>query len=182
MDDRIKDAFCNYCGSPLIKKNIYPKRCEVCDIQIWDSVPSASVGLVPVLSTSNNSVKVLLIKRNIDPGKGCWAMPGGYIDRGETWQEALTREVKEETGIDVTPCRLVDVFTSQINGNIIIFGLTNPIMDNKINKSFKDKQNEVQGVIAHPITQEIILAFSTQQRALDKFKTGQYKDLKYYRR
>lgn len=46
--------------------------------------------------------KILLIKRNTIPFKGYWALPGGRMDAGETVEQTIVREVKEETGLDVT--------------------------------------------------------------------------------
>ena len=45
--------------------------------------------------------KVLLIKRRTLPFKGYWALPGGRVDPGETVEQTIVREVKEETGLDV---------------------------------------------------------------------------------
>ena len=45
--------------------------------------------------------KILLIKRNTIPFKGYWALPGGRMDPGETIEQTVVREVKEETGLDV---------------------------------------------------------------------------------
>jgi 8-oxo-dGTP diphosphatase len=46
--------------------------------------------------------KILLIKRNTIPFKGYWALPGGRMDPGEIVEQTVVREVKEETGLDVT--------------------------------------------------------------------------------
>ncbi len=46
--------------------------------------------------------KILLIKRRTLPFKGYWALPGGRVDPGETVEQTIVREVKEETGLDVT--------------------------------------------------------------------------------
>ena len=45
--------------------------------------------------------RMLLIKRGHEPGKGLWSVPGGRIEPGETDEEAVVREVREETGLDV---------------------------------------------------------------------------------
>lgn len=47
--------------------------------------------------------KVLLIKRNTNPFKNYWSLPGGHIDYGETAKQAVIREVKEETGLTIKP-------------------------------------------------------------------------------
>ena len=53
--------------------------------------------------------QILLEKRKNSPGKGKWSVPGGLVDLGETVEEAVIREVKEETGLEVYGPRLVDV-------------------------------------------------------------------------
>jgi len=53
--------------------------------------------------------KILLEKRRNPPSKGKWTIPGGLVDLGETIEQAVIREVKEETKLEVYEPRLVDV-------------------------------------------------------------------------
>jgi len=53
------------------------------------------------------SDRILLVKRNTVPFKGYWALPGGRMDPGETVEQTIVREVKEETGLDVAVVRKI---------------------------------------------------------------------------
>jgi 8-oxo-dGTP diphosphatase len=52
-----------------------------------------------IFSRMNDQAEILLIKRKQEPYKDCWAFPGGFVDMHETTDEAVVREIKEETGI-----------------------------------------------------------------------------------
>jgi len=58
-----------------------------------------------------NDDKVVLVKRKNPPYKGWWALPGGIVEYGETVEEAVKREVKEETGLEVEIEKLVNVYS-----------------------------------------------------------------------
>jgi 8-oxo-dGTP diphosphatase len=52
--------------------------------------------------------KILLLKRNVEPFKGFWHLVGGHVEENETLREAVKREFKEETGLDVMVGDIVD--------------------------------------------------------------------------
>ncbi len=70
-----------------------------------NTFPQTAVGAV--LFRKN---KVLLVKRGKAPAKDMWALPGGKILPGETMQQALIREIKEETGLEISVGEMVYVF------------------------------------------------------------------------
>jgi 8-oxo-dGTP diphosphatase len=55
--------------------------------------------------------RLLLIKRKSPPFEGCYALPGGFVEYGETVEEAARRELNEETGVSVNSQRLVGIYS-----------------------------------------------------------------------
>ena len=68
-------------------------------------MPAARIHCVGAIITDSGG-RLLLIKRGHEPQAGRWSLPGGRIEPGESDQQALVREVREETGLRVTPGRL----------------------------------------------------------------------------
>jgi mutator protein MutT len=67
--------------------------------------PLVGVGAVVI-----HEGRVLLVRRGKEPLKGRWTVPGGTVELGETLEEALVREIREETGLAVEPRGLLTVF------------------------------------------------------------------------
>ena len=64
-----------------------------------------------VFGFDGRELKVLLIERGIDPFKGMWAFPGGFMRMDETAEECILRELKEETGLQLTTIKQLGTFT-----------------------------------------------------------------------
>jgi 8-oxo-dGTP diphosphatase len=60
--------------------------------------PSVTVDIV-IFTIDDDELKVLLVKRNLEPFKGKWALPGGFVRINESLEDATKRELKEETGV-----------------------------------------------------------------------------------
>jgi 8-oxo-dGTP pyrophosphatase MutT (NUDIX family) len=69
---------------------------------------------------------VLAVRRSLPPGLGQLALPGGFIDWGESWQQAAVRELREETGLiaEVNELQLLHIET--IAGIMLMFCQTQP--------------------------------------------------------
>ncbi|MBW2146299.1 MAG: NUDIX hydrolase [Deltaproteobacteria bacterium] len=61
--------------------------------------------------------RVILIRRGKEPGYGRWSIPGGAVKLGESLREALTREVREETGLEVTVGLMIEVLDRIVKDN-----------------------------------------------------------------
>ena len=73
-------------------------------------MPEATHPVVGVGAVVVREGKVLLVQRGKEPLKGRWVIPGGTVELGETLEQAVAREVLEETGIVVRPREVVLVF------------------------------------------------------------------------
>ena len=113
-----KNSHCSHCGHLFRKYEPWPKRCTKCgNVTFLNPIPVAVV-LVPV------DEGLIVIRRNIEPWRGMLALPGGYINLGETWQEAAVREVYEETGIELQTDEIREFgVRSAMDGTLLIFGL-----------------------------------------------------------
>ncbi|MDE0198840.1 MAG: NUDIX domain-containing protein [Caldilineaceae bacterium] len=104
--------YCPYCASPVVEEvrfNALRPVCSACEfVQFLDPK-------VAVIALVQHGEKVLLIQRAVDPGKGAWSLPGGYMDAGEMPHEALQRELHEEVGLRTSIGDLIDIFP-MVNG------------------------------------------------------------------
>jgi 8-oxo-dGTP diphosphatase len=113
-------SFCPICGTSLRIAMIEEKErkyCPQCDfVDYKNPLPVA-------LAIAIRGKDFLLIKRGIPPSKGVWASPSGFIEVGETAEEACLRELKEEAGVSGEIVKLVGVFRledKEVYGDMLI--------------------------------------------------------------
>ena len=117
----VQHSHCSYCGTPYPADASWPRTCSGCSETTWHNPLPVAMVLFPVIT--GDATGLVVIRRDIEPARGELALPGGFIETGETWQEAAVRELREETGIpaDVGTVRLFDVISTA--GTINIFAL-----------------------------------------------------------
>jgi len=106
--------FCSRCGRELALKEEGGRLrpwCSGCGHLVFGRF---SVGVGGILRHQGN---VLLVQRGKDPGKGRWTFPGGYAEEDEPPDEALAREVLEETGLTVSVGAAVAIRFAQTAGD-----------------------------------------------------------------
>jgi ADP-ribose pyrophosphatase YjhB (NUDIX family) len=96
--------YCPRCATPLerILDDLKPRpTCPSCGFIQYLNPPLAATIILP------RGDKILMGRRTIEPRAGYWTFPGGYVELGESAEEAVVREAKEEMGIDVRVDRLL---------------------------------------------------------------------------
>ena len=89
--------YCPKCGSDkFVENNFKSKKCENCGFVYYFNSCSSTIALI-----INSDDELLVATRAKEPVKGTLDLPGGFVDMYETGEEAVIREVKEETNLDV---------------------------------------------------------------------------------
>lgn len=112
--------YCPVCGGDLevilVKEN-EPKRpvCNRCGYIFYLDPKLVACAIIQI------DLGIVLLKRAMDPEKGKWVVPGGYVDRGEVVEDAAIRETREECGINIKVDRLLGVYSYPGIEDIVIF-------------------------------------------------------------
>ena len=89
--------YCPKCGSShFVEASEKSRKCENCGFEFYLN-PAAAVAAF-ILNSKN---ELLVERRKLEPAKGMLDLPGGFCDMGETVEQAMKREIKEETALDV---------------------------------------------------------------------------------
>lgn len=162
-----KHAHCSYCGSRFDEGQRWPRLCHHCGEMSFLNPAPVAVLLQPVASESGDGL--LVIRRGIAPHAGKLALPGGYIDLGESWQQAAARELLEETQIEIhaTAITTFDAMSAP-DGTVLIFGLAPPLAEADL-APFEPSDEALERIILRETTQ---LAFPLHSSACARFFGG----------
>ena len=103
--------FCSRCGSPLRFGSVPGEDRERLVCIGCGHVAYVNPRLVVTTLPITDAGEIILIRRGIEPGKGSWAQPGGFLEVDETVNQAAIRETWEETGLLVEPGEIVGLYT-----------------------------------------------------------------------
>ena len=164
-----KNTYCSFCGKKFPPAGTWPKKCPGCGNKTYLNPIPVAVVLAPV------GDGIVVIRRNTEPQKGTLTLPGGYIDLGETWQDAGKRELREETGIEIAADELVlyDVMNG-LDGTLVVFGLAAPQSGSCL-RPFSSEETQEVVLLDRPIE----LGFPMHTRVVARFfaeKTRRWQD------
>ncbi|WP_307795698.1 NUDIX domain-containing protein [Actinacidiphila acididurans] len=119
----VKDSHCAACGTRFPEDAGWPRQCLGCGTVSYRNPLPVAIALLPV--RDGDRTGLVVIRRRTRPAYGQLALPGGFVDFGETWQRAVVRELAEETGIGAEPedVVLADALTDVAGGYLLLFGL-----------------------------------------------------------
>ena len=113
--------FCPRCGQPRTEgRSLQPFACEACGFHYYFN-PCLAVAAILL----GPDERALFIRRAKEPAKGRLAIPGGFVDLGETAEQALRREIKEEVNLEVGP---LEFLCSALN-EYLYRGVNYPVID-----------------------------------------------------
>ena len=114
--------FCTFCGKQLEQVKLDGRvrlYCPACDAVQYENPIPATAAVV-----FNGSQHLLLVKRGMEPSKGEWCLPGGFLEVDESPNQGVLRELQEETGLRGEVNELIDIVCedSPLYGPLIIIG------------------------------------------------------------
>ncbi len=116
LNPALEDAkFCPRCGSAA--EVAFPRsiRCPSCGYGAFYN-PKPVACAIP----ATDDGALYLMRRGFEPSRGLWTMPGGFVDLGESVEDAAIRETKEEIGIDIEIARLVGVYSRSTDRIVVV--------------------------------------------------------------
>ena len=99
---------CPHCAAPEEQ----PLVCDRCGWRWYANPKPAAAVLLERTADGAAEPSILLLRRAVDPGRGGWDLPAGYLDPGESFEIAARRETLEEAGIEVELLALAGVYHS----------------------------------------------------------------------
>jgi ADP-ribose pyrophosphatase YjhB (NUDIX family) len=110
--------FCSTCGRPVVERmleNDHRPRLVCPEGHVTWQNPRMVVNAIPV-----RTGRAYLARRAIQPGRGKWGIPGGFLELGESAQEGARREVEEETRLRIEVGRLVGMYSRPHAGIVVV--------------------------------------------------------------
>lgn len=157
--------YCPWCSTKLVEGEFESKKklkCTNCTFVHWDNPIPVVVVLIP------HTGGIVLVKRNVQPRLGFWALPAGFVDSFESPFDAAKREAKEETGLDVKISRCIGAFATPGRNQFLMFFLAEPVAGAipgpilpDVSEARPFKQEEIPAEVAFPSHKDMIDAFFT---------------------
>jgi ADP-ribose pyrophosphatase YjhB (NUDIX family) len=167
--------YCSRCGGSLRFGYIDGEdrerlACEKCGFIAYVN-PRLVVTTIPVIDDG----RIVLLRRGIEPGKGWWAQPGGFLEVDETVTEAAIRETFEETGLVVKPGEIIGLYT-RLEAAVVVLVFEAEVVSGEFRTNPEALEIEAFAPESIPWPR---IAFSTTMWALRDWVARRRPDLSY---
>jgi ADP-ribose pyrophosphatase len=160
--------YCPRCGDRASSKGSRPFQCAGCGFRFFFG-PVAAVAAI----LEDPSGRLLFLERARDPGKGLLGLPGGFADPGETLEEAVARELLEETGLTVPLLSYLCSIPNRYIYQQIEISVLDVFYAGRVDsfEGMKLQASEIAStLIEHPVPQLLDrMAFASNRRAVERF-------------
>jgi 8-oxo-dGTP pyrophosphatase MutT (NUDIX family) len=113
---------CPHCAQPAEE----PLACDRCGWR-WYANPKPAAAVLLERPSAGGEPSVLLLLRAMNPGRGAWDLPAGYLDPGESFEQAARREAREEAGLEVELLALAGVYHSPAANAVTVVYRARPV-------------------------------------------------------
>ena len=164
-------TYCPFCATSLVERTLYGQARPVCPACGFVQYHDPKVAVIALVT---HDERILLVQRAIDPAKGKWSLPGGYMDAHERPEQALQRELMEEVTLAVDVRQLLDVFPmvwpkGGSNGIVLAFHAT-PADEEQVALRCQDDACDARWFLPGEWPDE--LAFASTEALLARWQTG----------
>ncbi len=160
--------YCPSCNNPQFERLVGNKFCcKNCDFTYFHNVATAVAAIIRFEN------QILFTRRACEPAYGLLDLPGGFVDSGESLEQALSREVKEELSLEISDPQYLFSFPNQYQYKNVIYDTCDSFFEVKLEtrpKLIREKSEilEVCWVALDKIDFKQI-AFESAKRALSKY-------------
>lgn len=159
---RAPHGFCTRCAAALVPRVQEDRERPTCPSCGFISYLDPKVAVAVVLGGPRG---ILLGRRNVDPARGAWSFPAGYVNRGEELELAALREVREEIGVDARLTGLVGAY-SRADDPVVLVVYAGELVAGEP----RPDGREIQDVRLFPLESLPAFAFHHDSRILEDWK------------
>jgi ADP-ribose pyrophosphatase YjhB (NUDIX family) len=151
--------YCPRCGSDKLRAASAKKfECPDCGFEFFLNTAAAVGALI-----TDEEGRLLVTVRKGEPAKGTWDLPGGFVDEGESVEEAVHREIKEELGLDIVSAHYLCSFANRYEFGGVIYSTVDLAYICEVGDASKaEARDDVEAILFIPPAELVLEKFGLE--------------------